>query len=121
MRLDLWLWRARLFKTRTAAAARILEGAVRTGPASGLPAQPFSPRPAKPASLVRIGDAITLAGPQGVLSVQILALPTRRGPPAEGKACYAQFADDARATLDGGASQPPSSTSFDHPSIFEQS
>lgn len=110
MRLDLWLWRARLFKKRHLAAAWILKGAVRLGlgaaPGMGMAL-------AKPSSPVRIGSAITLAGPAGIISLSILALPARRGPPAEARACYSLIADDASSSLDGRPSQPSSSTSFD--------
>ncbi len=110
MRLDVWLWRARLFKTRSLANARILEGAVRLGPGT----EPgMGMALAKPSSPVRIGFAITLAGPAGIVSLRILALPARRGPPAEGRACYSLIADDTSTSLDGRPSQPSSSTSFD--------
>ncbi len=113
LRLDVWLWRARMFKTRSAASARILEGGVRCGSVGSFPPGGGGLRLAKPSSLVRIGDAITLAAPRGVVSLRILSLPARRGPPAEGRACYAQFDGDTPAALDGRASQPSSSTSFD--------
>lgn len=113
LRLDVWLWRARLFKTRSLAAARILEGGVRLGPIAPSTAPGMGMALAKPSSPVRIGCAITMAGPDGILALRILALPARRGPPAEGRACYSQIADDASTSLDGRPSQPSSSTSFD--------
>lgn len=113
MRLDVWLWRARQFKTRAAAAACILEGGVRLSERGQFAASGKGPRFAKPASLARIGDAITFPSPRGVISLRILALPARRGPPAEARACYAPIGSDTSATLDEGASHPSSSTSFD--------
>lgn len=113
MRLDIWLWRARLFKTRSAAAARILEGGVRLGGESHFAPGGSGLRIAKPASLVRSGDAMTLAAPRGLISLTVLALPKRRGPPAEGRACYTPIGCDASATLDEWPSHPSSSTSFE--------
>lgn len=82
MRLDVWLWRARFFKARTAAteaietkAARIeRDGQVR--------------RIDKPATPVEPGDVVSFSAPSGHRLVRILALPGRRGPPAEAALCY---------------------------------
>jgi ribosome-associated heat shock protein Hsp15 len=91
MRLDVWLWRARFFKTRSAATDAVerqgfrieRDGQVR--------------RVEKPATPVEAGDLLSFAAPSGRRLVRILSLPTRRGPPAEAALCYeALEAGDAR-------------------------
>jgi ribosome-associated heat shock protein Hsp15 len=82
MRLDVWLWRTRFFKARTSATeaieargARIeRDGQVR--------------RTDKPAILVEPGDVVSFSAPSGHRLVRVLALPERRGPPAEALLCY---------------------------------
>ncbi len=82
MRLDVFLWRARFFKTRIwateaieAKGARIeRDGQVR--------------RVDKPATPVEPGDMLSFVAPAGSRLVRILALPARRGPPAEAALCY---------------------------------
>lgn len=82
MRLDVFLWRARFFKARSAATdaietsgARIeREGQVR--------------RIDKPATPVEAGDVLAFKAPSGSKLVRIISLPERRGPPAEAALCY---------------------------------
>jgi len=82
MRLDVWLWRARFFKTRTAASeaieahgARIeRDGQVR--------------RVDKPATGVAPGDLISFARGARTHALRILSLPARRGPASEAGLCY---------------------------------
>lgn len=87
-RIDVWLWRARFFKTR-ALAARIVEG-------RGVRCLRGPVRLAldKPSRLVRVGDVITL--PQGpkLISVRIEGFGERRGPATEARELYTR--------LDGG-------------------
>jgi ribosome-associated heat shock protein Hsp15 len=78
MRVDKWLWFARLAKSRSLAARLCAAGAVEV---SGRIA-------AKPNHSVRIGDVVIV--PQGRLihTVRILALGTRRGPAPEAQRLY---------------------------------
>ena len=81
-RIDVWLWRARFWKTRAQAAKRVAEGEV-----SGL-------RQGAPIALdsrsrqIRPGDVLTLAlgGRNAALRVQ--AIGERRGPAAEARQLY---------------------------------
>jgi ribosomal 50S subunit-recycling heat shock protein len=81
-RIDIWLWRARFFKTRTP-AARIVEsgrvhvtrGQVRT-------------RADKPARPVKVGDELVFAMAGRLTAVRVEALGIRRGPPAEARSLY---------------------------------
>jgi len=94
VRVDVWLWRARMFKTRTLSARAVEGGCVRLmrGGSGRLIA--------KPAEAVRPGDVLIVATGQGLRSLEIAALGERRGPPAEARTLYLEPAGD----LDAGAS-----------------
>ena len=81
-RADVWLWRARFFKTRSLAARAIEAGGVRVtrgGLGAGVD---------KPSRQVKLGDVI--AFPQGPkwVAAQVEALGWRRGPPTEARTLY---------------------------------
>lgn len=94
MRLDRFLWFARLVKTRGQAQDLAASGHLRI---DGRPTD-------KPAAPVRIGCVIAFASPTGrVRALRIALLPTRRGGPDEGRACYSDLLEKdrpARATVD---------------------
>jgi ribosomal 50S subunit-recycling heat shock protein len=78
LRLDKWLWFARLTKSRSLAARLCEAGAVAIAGRATL----------KPHHPVRIGDVVTV--PQGRLirTVHVAALGTRRGPATEARQLY---------------------------------
>lgn len=78
MRLDRFLWFARIAKTRSAAQAIAEKGTLRLD----------GRRIERSSAAVRAGSilAFPLHGQVRVLRVE--ALPAKRGPPAEAKACY---------------------------------
>lgn len=78
MRIDLLLVRLRLCRSRTSAQALIAAGTARcNGQRVQRASQPVGP-----------GDVLTLPLGREVRIVEVLALPARRGPPAEAQACY---------------------------------
>jgi ribosome-associated heat shock protein Hsp15 len=81
MRLDVFLWRVRLFKTRSAAAEAV-EAGVRVE-RDGLVR-----RIDKPATPAAAGDLVSLGLARGQGVLRILALPERRGPASEAALCY---------------------------------
>jgi ribosomal 50S subunit-recycling heat shock protein len=90
-RVDVWLWRARFFKTRSLAARFVDEGRVRlTRPAGEV-------RLDKASRSVRCGDALVFAVGGRLTAIRIEALGIRRGPPAEAQALYAPLGE----SLDG--------------------
>jgi ribosome-associated heat shock protein Hsp15 len=92
-RIDVWLWRARFFKTRSLAARVVDEGGVRL--VRGESRVPVD----KPSRPIRCGDVLTFAqGPKWV-AVRVEALGERRGPAVEARALYSVLAN-------AGASQP---------------
>lgn len=84
MRLDRFLWYARLAKTRPFAQALAESGHLRI---DGRAVE-------KAATPVRVGNVLTFADHRGgVHIIRIDALPGRRGPPPEARACYADLAN----------------------------
>ena len=81
-RVDVWLWRARFFKTRTLAAKFVDEGKVRQ---TRLGHETRLDKASRP---VKIGDALVFALGGRITAVQVEALGERRGPPAEARGLY---------------------------------
>jgi ribosome-associated heat shock protein Hsp15 len=80
LRIDRWLWCARFFKSRSAAADAVRSGHVR-----------LNGQRVKPAHAVKIGDALQVALPQrSERDVSIVAIPARRGPAPEAAASYVE-------------------------------
>jgi ribosome-associated heat shock protein Hsp15 len=78
LRIDRWLWCARFFKSRSAAAEAVRGGHVR-----------LNGQRVKPAHAVKIGDALQVALPHGAeRDVAIAVIPKRRGPAPEAAASY---------------------------------
>jgi ribosome-associated heat shock protein Hsp15 len=80
LRLDRWLWCARFFKSRSAAAQAVRGGHVR-----------LNGQRVKPAHPVKIGDTLHVELPRaGERDVEIAAIPVRRGPAPEAAASYVE-------------------------------
>jgi ribosome-associated heat shock protein Hsp15 len=77
-RLDLWLWCARLAKTRAECSRQVAGGAIR------LNRQPTDKAHAR----LRPGDVLTIATGGRIRVWRVLALAGRRGPPAEARTLY---------------------------------
>lgn len=83
MRLDKWLWAARLFKTRALAAEAVDRGRV-----------DVNGQAAKPARELRSGDTLDLRQDGGVKrTLSIRALSAQRGPAPVAQALYEETAD----------------------------
>ena len=83
MRLDRFLWFARLAPTRGAAQGIVADGRLR-----------IDGRPVERAHVaVRVGNVLTFAVFGRVRVVRIEALPPRRGPATEARACYAELGE----------------------------
>ncbi|MGD9966275.1 MAG: S4 domain-containing protein [Hyphomonadaceae bacterium] len=90
-RIDLWLFRARLAKTRAAAARLIAEGGVR------LVHEGAPRRLEKPSTEIEPGDALMVPLRGKLLAIRIEALGARRGPAAEARTLYSELDADALA------------------------
>ena len=82
IRADVWLWRARFFKSRSLAARFLDEGRVR------LTRDGTETRIDKCARPLRIGDRLVFAVGGRLTAVELLGLGERRGPPAEARTLY---------------------------------
>src|SRR5208283_2288914 len=81
-RIDVWLWRARFFKTRSLAARIVEDGGVRL--ARGAFRSPID----KPSRSLRPGDVVSFAQGARWLAVKVEALGERRGPAPEAQGLY---------------------------------
>ncbi len=68
IRLDVWLWAARFFKTRSLA-----KGAIETGKVE------VDGQRAKPSRAIRTGDTLRVARGEEIFEVSVVALASRRG------------------------------------------
>lgn len=90
-RADVWLWRARFFKTRALACRAVEAGRVRLTRAGA------ETRLDKPSRNLRPGDTLVFALGGRVVGVRVEACGHRRGPPAEARALYSGSEDEAEA------------------------
>lgn len=81
-RVDVWLWRARFFKTRSLAARMVEEGRVR------LSREGAEARLDKPSRAVKCGDGLVFVIGGRLMAVRIEGLGERRGPATEAQSLY---------------------------------
>lgn len=81
-RLDLWLWAARFFRTRSLAKQAIETGKVEIGG-----------QRAKASRAVRVGDALRIVRGEEVFEIEVLGLSDQRGPAAVAQTLYAESED----------------------------
>jgi ribosomal 50S subunit-recycling heat shock protein len=81
-RIDVWLWRARFFKTRALAQRFVEEGKVRLTRAGQ------ETRLDKSSRAIRPGDALVFALGGRITAIRIEALGKRRGPAEEAQTLY---------------------------------
>ena len=79
VRLDLWLWAARFFKTRSLAKHAIDTGKIEIG----------GPR-AKPSLAVRVNDALRIVRGEEIFEVDVRGLSDTRGPASVAQTLYAE-------------------------------
>jgi ribosome-associated heat shock protein Hsp15 len=87
LRLDKFLWFARIVKTRALAQAMAETGRIRIG--GRLIDRAHAP--------VRVGDVLSFAQRGAVRVLRVEALPARRGPPAEARTLYSELTSEAGA------------------------
>ena len=79
VRIDIWLWAARFFKTRVLAKKACELGRVQS-----------NEHQAKPAREVRVGDMLRITNDGGDFEVEVLALSEMRGPRQWRRRCIAR-------------------------------
>jgi ribosome-associated heat shock protein Hsp15 len=84
LRIDRWLYCCRFFKTRSRATAAVSGGHVR-----------INGERAAPGNRVQCGDRIDLVRERLPYALTVTAIPGRRGPAVESRACYEEDAETA--------------------------
>lgn len=79
VRLDLWLWAARFYKTRSLAKHAIETGKVDVGG-----------QRAKPSRVVRVGDAMRVMRGEEIFEIEVRGLSDTRGPASVAQTLYAE-------------------------------
>jgi ribosome-associated heat shock protein Hsp15 len=79
VRMDIWLWAARMYKTRSLAKAAIAAGRVA-----------IDDTPCKPSRSVRVGDCIVLDRASERYELTVAALSSQRGPAVAAQALYVE-------------------------------
>lgn len=85
LRLDKFLWFARIVKTRSLAQQLAEEGRIRVG--GRIVDRAHAP--------VRVGDVLSFAVHSRIRVLKVEALPIRRGPPAEARTLYSEMGEPA--------------------------
>ena len=79
VRLDLWLWAARFFKTRSLAKNAIEAGKV-----------DVEGQRAKPSRVVRVGDSVRVTRGEELYDVEVRGLSDKRGPASIAQSLFAE-------------------------------
>ncbi|MBS0567499.1 MAG: RNA-binding S4 domain-containing protein [Proteobacteria bacterium] len=89
VRLDLWLWAARFFKTRALAKKSIEGGKVEVNQAAGKPSKP-----------VHVGDRLHIARGEERFEIEVVALAHQRGSAAQAQFLYRETEASRSTRLD---------------------
>lgn len=93
VRADVWLWRARFFKSRSLAARFVEEGRIR------LTRDGAESRIDKSARALKIGDRLVFAMGGRLTAVTVTGLGERRGPAVEARSLYAPLTEPGTEAL----------------------
>ncbi|MEM1146838.1 MAG: RNA-binding S4 domain-containing protein [Pseudomonadota bacterium] len=81
-RLDIWLWRARFFKTRALATAHVARKGVR------ITRNGQTRKTDKAGQRVSAGDVLTFSKAKAIEMIEIIGVGERRGPAPEAQSLY---------------------------------
>jgi len=93
VRVDVWLWAARFFKTRALARQAIERGQVKIGDAACKPSRPL-----------RVGDHLRVTRAEESFEIDVLGLSGKRGSAAAAQALYRE-SDASRAAREAARAQ----------------
>ena len=94
VRLDVWLWAVRFFKTRALAKQAIEGGKVKVGDSHAH----------KPSKVLHIGDHVHAVRGEDHYEIEVLQLCERRGPASAAQRCYRET-DASRNAREAAASE----------------
>lgn len=89
VRLDIWLWAARFFRTRALAKQAVETGKVEVGG-----------QRAKPARAVRVGDALRVVRGEEIFEIEVAGLSDTRGPARVAQELYVESEASREARLE---------------------
>lgn len=104
VRLDVWLWAARFFKTRALAKQAIEGGKVQV-----------AGQGAKPSRAVRAGESLVVRRGDDVFEVQVLGTSDRRGSAPVAQALYSETEASREARLKAAAERRAAATGYRPP------
>lgn len=88
VRLDIWLWRARFFKTRAMATDYVSRKGVR------LTRTGQTRKVTKPGARIAVGDVLTFYKAKQIQTIEIIEFGERRGPAPEAQGLYSTVETD---------------------------
>lgn len=88
LRLDVWLWRARFFRTRSLASQHVSQRGVR------ITRHRQTRKVDKPGTSIVVGDVLTFTRARQVQTIEIAGLGSRRGPANEARTLYISLSED---------------------------
>jgi ribosome-associated heat shock protein Hsp15 len=94
VRLDVWLWAIRFFKTRAIAKQAIEGGKIKVGSAAA----------GKPSKLLRVGDRLEIVRGQDRYEIEVVELCAQRGPAPAAQRCYRET-EESRTAREAAAQQ----------------
>jgi ribosome-associated heat shock protein Hsp15 len=86
LRIDRWLWNARIFRSRSLAQQAVEGGHVQV-----------NGERVRSSRLVRVGDRLQLMRDRERYDLVVLGIPVRRGPAPEARQCYAESEESIAA------------------------
>lgn len=104
LRLDIWLWAARFFKTRALAKQAIEAGRVEVGG-----------QRAKPARALRVGEKLSVERGVERFELEVCALDDRRGPASHAQTLYLESASSIAARAAARAEQAAARAGYQPP------
>ncbi len=104
VRIDVWLWAARFFKTRALARQAIEGGKVEVGGQG-----------AKPSRLLRVGDQLHVRRGEERFDIAVLGLSDVRGPAPVAQALYAETEESKQARARAAAERRAAATGYRPP------
>ena len=104
VRLDVWLWAARFFKTRALAKKAIEGGKVELNQAAG-----------KASKAVRVGDRLNVARGEERFDIEVAALGEQRGSVAQAQSLYRETEASRNARLEAAERRRLERTGYTKP------
>jgi ribosome-associated heat shock protein Hsp15 len=89
IRVDIWLWRARFFKTRALATEYVSRKGIR------LTRTGQTRKTTKPGARLAVGDILTFYKAKQIETIEIVDFGERRGPASEAQGLYRRIEPDA--------------------------